>query len=178
MCGISMERRLSVLHTTGSQFLGCEYSDPIEKGSDWGFKLWALHYISHDAVLCGTSRIFRGFLWLRWQRTDLQPAYGNQAHCLETELMCGTPPAVDNTYLVGRRRSHYDIHAVVQYQCADGFFQRHIPTVRCRPNGTWERPKIICTKSRRSHHYRRQHHRSRREHRRHRRHGSGHRGRD
>ncbi|XP_050994514.1 neurocan core protein [Labeo rohita] len=98
--------------------------------------------------------------------------------CKKGTVMCGTPPAVDNAYLVGRRRSHYDIHAVVRYQCADGFFQRHIPTVRCRPNGTWERPKIICNKSRRSHRYRRQHHRSRREHRRHRRHGSGHRGRD
>ncbi|XP_058650067.1 neurocan core protein isoform X3 [Onychostoma macrolepis] len=98
--------------------------------------------------------------------------------CKKGTVMCGTPPAVDNAYLVGRRRSHYDIHAVVRYQCADGFFQRHIPTIRCRPNGTWERPKIICTKSRRSHRYRRQHHRSRREHRRHRRHGSGHRGRD
>uniref|UniRef100_A0A8B9H8S4 Neurocan b n=1 Tax=Astyanax mexicanus TaxID=7994 RepID=A0A8B9H8S4_ASTMX len=61
-------------------------------------------------------------------------------------LMCGTPPAVENAYLVGRRRSHYDIHSVVRYQCADGFFQRHIPTARCRPNGSWERPKIVCTK--------------------------------
>ncbi|XP_051554569.1 neurocan core protein-like [Myxocyprinus asiaticus] len=96
--------------------------------------------------------------------------------CKKGTVMCGTPPAVDNAYLVGRKRSHYDIHAAVRYQCDDGFFQRHIPTVLCRPNGTWERPKIICTKSRRSHRYRRQHHRSRREHRRHRRHG--HRGRD
>lgn len=68
-------------------------------------------------------------------------------------VMCGTPPAVDNAYLVGRRRSHYDIHAVVRYQCADGFFQRHIPTVRCHPNGTWERPKIICTKCESQHGY-------------------------
>ncbi|XP_039517105.1 neurocan core protein [Pimephales promelas] len=97
--------------------------------------------------------------------------------CKKGSVMCGTPPAVDNASLVGRRRSHYDLHAVVRYQCANGFFQRHIPTVRCRPSGVWERPKIICTKSRRSHRYRRQHHRSRREHRRHRRHGSGHRGR-
>uniref|UniRef100_A0A8C1MT53 Uncharacterized protein n=1 Tax=Cyprinus carpio TaxID=7962 RepID=A0A8C1MT53_CYPCA len=66
--------------------------------------------------------------------------------CKKGTVMCGTPPAVDNASLVGRRRSHYDIHAVVRYQCADGFFQRHIPTVRCRPDGTWERPKIICTK--------------------------------
>lgn len=119
--------------------------------------------------------------------------------------MCGTPPAVDNTYLVGHRRSHYDIHTVARYQCDDGFFQRHVPIVRCQPNGTWERPKIICTKcktcmrfkdngaenifswfmfaiclltARRSHRYRRQHHRSHREHLRHRRHGSSNRGRD
>ncbi|KAM9440266.1 neurocan core protein isoform 2-T2 [Clarias gariepinus] len=98
--------------------------------------------------------------------------------CKKGTVMCGTPPSVRNTYLVGRRRAHYDIHSVVRYQCADGFFQRHVPTVRCRPNGTWERPKIVCTKSRRSHRYRRQHHRYHHEHRRHRRHGSGHRGRD
>ncbi|KAK3513747.1 hypothetical protein QTP70_028726 [Hemibagrus guttatus] len=66
--------------------------------------------------------------------------------CKKGTVMCGTPPAVRNTYLVGRRRAHYDIHSVVRYQCADGFFQRHVPTVRCRPNGTWERPKIVCTK--------------------------------
>ncbi|XP_017350515.3 neurocan core protein [Ictalurus punctatus] len=98
--------------------------------------------------------------------------------CKKGTVMCGTPPAVRNTYLVGRRRAHYDIHSVVRYQCEDGFFQRHVPTVCCRPNGTWERPKIVCTKSRRSHRYRRQHHRYHHEHRRHRRHGSGHRGRD
>ncbi|KAK2868364.1 hypothetical protein Q7C36_000235 [Tachysurus vachellii] len=98
--------------------------------------------------------------------------------CKKGTVMCGTPPAVRNTYLVGRRRAHYDIHSVVRYQCADGFFQRHVPTVHCRPNGTWERPKIVCTKSRRSHRYRRQHHRYHHEHRRHRRHGLGHRGRD
>ncbi|MCI4390889.1 hypothetical protein PGIGA_G00128110 [Pangasianodon gigas] len=98
--------------------------------------------------------------------------------CKKGTVMCGTPPAVRNTYLVGRRRAHYDIHSVVRYQCTDGFFQRHIPTVRCRPDGTWERPRIVCTKSRRSHRYRRQHHRYHHEHRRHRRHGSGHRGRD
>ncbi|KAJ8011615.1 hypothetical protein DPEC_G00060090 [Dallia pectoralis] len=92
--------------------------------------------------------------------------------CKKGTVLCGTPPAVENAHLIGRRRSHYDIHAVVRYQCAEGFFQRHIPTAHCRADSTWDRPKIICTKSRRSHRYRRNHHHSqRRERRNHRRHG-------
>ncbi|XP_076000891.1 neurocan core protein-like [Genypterus blacodes] len=98
--------------------------------------------------------------------------------CKKGTVLCGTPPAVENAHLIGRRRSHYDIHAVVRYQCSEGFYQRHIPTARCRADGTWERPKIICTKSRRSHRYRRHHHqhRERRSHRRHG--GEGHRARE
>lgn len=61
-------------------------------------------------------------------------------------VLCGTPPAVENAHLIGRRRSHYDIHAMVRYQCSEGFFQRHIPTIRCRADGSWERPRIICAK--------------------------------
>ncbi|XP_029561535.1 neurocan core protein [Salmo trutta] len=92
--------------------------------------------------------------------------------CKKGTVLCGTPPAVENAHLIGRRRSHYDIHAVVRYQCAEGFYQRHIPTARCRADGTWDRPKIICTKSRRSHRYRRNHrHGQRRERRNHRRYG-------
>ncbi|KAL0966447.1 hypothetical protein UPYG_G00295410 [Umbra pygmaea] len=92
--------------------------------------------------------------------------------CKKGTVLCGTPPAVENAHLIGRRRSHYDIHAVVRYQCAEGFYQRHIPTARCRADGTWDRPKIICTKSRRSHRYRRNHHHGqRRQRRNHRGHG-------
>lgn len=61
-------------------------------------------------------------------------------------VLCGAPPAVDNAFLIGRKRSHYDIHSVVRYQCADGFLQRHVPTAKCRANGKWDRPKIICIK--------------------------------
>ncbi|CAL8281591.1 unnamed protein product [Lota lota] len=100
--------------------------------------------------------------------------------CKKGTVLCGAPPTVENAHLIGRRRSHYDIHSAVRYQCSEGFYQRHIPTTRCRADGDWERPKIICTKSRRSHRYRRHHHRQQhRERRSHRRHGAeGHRARE
>ncbi|XP_029003995.1 neurocan core protein isoform X2 [Betta splendens] len=91
--------------------------------------------------------------------------------CKKGTVLCGAPPAVDNAFLIGRKRSHYDIHSVVRYQCADGFLQRHVPTAKCRANGKWDRPKIICIRSRRAHRYRRHHHKGRRERRKHRRHG-------
>ncbi|XP_019963642.2 neurocan core protein-like [Paralichthys olivaceus] len=99
--------------------------------------------------------------------------------CKKGTVLCGTPPTVENAHLIGRRRSHYDIHSVVRYQCSEGFYQRHIPTTRCRADGSWERPRIICTKSRRSHRYRRHHHNQHRERRSHRRHGGdGHKARE
>ncbi|KAM3619478.1 uncharacterized protein V6R79_008932 [Siganus canaliculatus] len=91
--------------------------------------------------------------------------------CKKGTVLCGAPPTVENAFLIGRKRSHYDIHSVVRYQCADGFLQRHVPTAKCRANGKWDRPKIICIKSRRAHRYRRHHHKGRRERRKHKRHG-------
>uniref|UniRef100_A0A8C2WH03 Neurocan n=1 Tax=Cyclopterus lumpus TaxID=8103 RepID=A0A8C2WH03_CYCLU len=66
--------------------------------------------------------------------------------CKKGTVLCGAPPTVDNAFLIGRKRSHYDIHSVARYQCADGFLQRHVPTAKCRANGKWDRPKIICIK--------------------------------
>ncbi|XP_038146204.1 neurocan core protein [Cyprinodon tularosa] len=91
--------------------------------------------------------------------------------CKKGTVFCGTPPSVDNAFLIGRKRSHYDVHSIVRYQCADGFLQRHVPTAKCRANGKWDRPKIICIRSRRAHRYRRHHHKARRERRKHKRHG-------
>ncbi|XP_077462756.1 neurocan core protein isoform X2 [Stigmatopora argus] len=95
--------------------------------------------------------------------------------CKKGTVLCGAPPHVDNAFLVGRTRSRYDIHSTVRYQCADGYQQRHVPTAKCRANGKWDEPKIICTKSKHSHRYRRHHHnhhhKGRRERRKHKRHG-------
>ncbi|XP_063056428.1 neurocan core protein-like [Engraulis encrasicolus] len=110
---------------------------------------------------------------------------GDQAvkcHPETSYLLCGAPPIVENAFLIGRKRTLYDIHSVARYQCADGFMQRHMPTVKCRANGKWDRPKIICSNSRRSHRNRRhRHHKSHHdhEHRKHRKHGGGgHKGRE
>ncbi|KAM9832674.1 neurocan core protein [Neosynchiropus ocellatus] len=91
--------------------------------------------------------------------------------CKKGTVLCGAPPSVDNAFPIGRKRSHYDIHSIVRYQCTEGFLQRHVPTAKCRANGKWDRPKIICIKSRRAHRYRRHHHKGRRERRKHKRHG-------
>ncbi|TMS19911.1 Neurocan core protein, partial [Larimichthys crocea] len=39
--------------------------------------------------------------------------------CKKGTVLCGAPPTVDNAFLIGRKRSHYDIHSVVRYQCAN-----------------------------------------------------------
>ncbi|KAJ8274053.1 hypothetical protein COCON_G00086780 [Conger conger] len=93
--------------------------------------------------------------------------------CKKATALCGPPPSVDNAFLIGRRPARYEVHSLVRYQCAQGFRQRHSATAKCRPGGKWDAPKMVCTKSRRPHRYRRHHHRSRRERRKHKR---GHQG--
>ncbi|XP_063084102.1 neurocan core protein isoform X1 [Cavia porcellus] len=96
--------------------------------------------------------------------------------CKKGTVLCGPPPAVDNALLVGARKAKYNVHTTVRYQCEDGFSQRHVATIRCRSNGRWDRPQIVCTKSRRSHRMRRhrrhhQHHHQRHHHKLHQEHG-------
>ncbi|KAM5237967.1 neurocan core protein [Ctenodactylus gundi] len=92
----------------------------------------------------------------RWN--DVPCNYNLPYVCKKGTVLCGPPPAVENASLVGARKAKYNVHATVRYQCDEGFAQHHVATIRCRSNGRWERPQIVCTKPRRSHRMRRHHH--------------------
>ncbi|XP_034802198.1 neurocan core protein isoform X2 [Pan paniscus] len=92
----------------------------------------------------------------RWN--DVPCNYNLPYVCKKGTVLCGPPPAVENASLIGARKAKYNVHATVRYQCNEGFAQHHVATIRCRSNGKWDRPQIVCTKPRRSHRMRRHHH--------------------
>ncbi|XP_070602369.1 neurocan core protein [Erythrolamprus reginae] len=66
--------------------------------------------------------------------------------CKKDTVLCGPPPLVENASPIGKKKERYSVHATVRYQCAEGFLQRHLPTIKCHVNGLWENPKVLCTK--------------------------------
>uniref|UniRef100_A0A8C0KH89 Neurocan core protein n=1 Tax=Canis lupus dingo TaxID=286419 RepID=A0A8C0KH89_CANLU len=112
----------------------------------------------------------------RWN--DVPCNYNLPYVCKKGTVLCGPPPAVQNASPIGARKTKYNVHATVRYQCDEGFTQHHVAIIRCRSNGKWDQPQIVCTKrkwlsrdtSTQIHHHQHHHHKSRKERRKHKKH--------
>lgn len=79
------------------------------------------------------------------QWNDVPCNYHLPFTCKAAPDTCGSPPEVEHARPIGGIKSLYDIDSIVRYQCDPGFVQRHIPVIRCMPDGQWEEPQVQCT---------------------------------
>ncbi|KAM8794358.1 brevican core protein [Eudromia elegans] len=78
------------------------------------------------------------------QWSDVPCNYHLSYTCRMGLVRCGPPPTVSNGRPLGRARPHYEVDASVRYRCRPGFAARRSPLARCRRDGTWERPRLLC----------------------------------
>lgn len=78
------------------------------------------------------------------QWNDVPCNYHLPFTCKSGPAMCSWPPGVENARPMGSGRDRYPVNSIVRYQCDSGFTQRHLPVVRCMPDGQWEEPQVEC----------------------------------
>ncbi|XP_042351975.1 aggrecan core protein [Plectropomus leopardus] len=81
------------------------------------------------------------------QWNDVPCNYHLPFTCKTGPVMCGAPPQVEHGRPMGSGRERYPVNSIVRYQCNSGYTQRHLPVIRCLPDGQWEEPQVECTEA-------------------------------
>ncbi|TDH09826.1 hypothetical protein EPR50_G00090900 [Perca flavescens] len=81
------------------------------------------------------------------QWNDVPCNYHLPFTCKTGPATCRAPPEVEHGRPMGSGRERYPVDSIVRYQCDAGYTQRHLPVIRCMPDGQWEKPQVECTEA-------------------------------